>query len=333
MGTNLSSNSTPSISPNSDAVHIAFGVDTNYFRGMAVNITSILKNNPGMVFIFHVFAFSITDDSRRRLEDLEKKYDIAIHIYILHQDILSDFNQFPCFSQHPLGTFIRILIPNLLQGITNKALYLDADILCLGELRELQSINIDDCIAAVVHDEVETTAKTQIAALKLSHADYFNAGVMYINIDNWVANDCQSKALTVLSTQQLLFADQDALNAVLNGHVKYIDEKWNFRYHLVDFLSKGGKTLNVTAPVVFMHFTGPVKPWHDWCLHEAKDIFIRYQSESSWADVPLDRPKSARELKLFSKFLAKQGRVAEGIYWHAKYLWKRSSKNMKPHSK
>ncbi|AMO98719.1 glycosyl transferase 8 C-terminal family protein [Collimonas arenae] len=314
-------------------MHIAFGVDTNYFRGMAVNITSILRNNPGMVFIFHVFAFSITDDSRRRLEELERKYDISINIHILHKDILSDFNQFPCFSQHPLGTFIRILIPNLLQGITNKVLYLDADILCMGELRGVQSINIDDCIAAVVHDEVETTAKTQIAALNLSHAEYFNAGVMYINVGNWVANDSQSKALTVLSTQQLLFADQDALNAVLNGHVKYIDEKWNFRYHLVDFLSKGGNSLDVVAPVVFMHFTGPVKPWHDWCLHEAKDIFIRYQSESSWADVPLDQPKSVRELKLFSKFLVKQGRVAEGICWHAKYLWLRSSKNVKPHSK
>ena len=333
MGNNLSSNLTSSISSTPDVMHIAFGVDTNYFRGMAVNITSILKNNPGMVFIFHVFAFSITDDSRRRLEDLMKKYDISINIHLLHTDILSEFNQFPCFSKHPLGTFIRILIPNLLQGITNKVLYLDADILCMGELRNLQSINIDDYIAAVVHDEVETTAKTQIAALNLPHPEYFNAGVMYINIDNWVANDSQSKALTILSTQQLLFADQDALNSVLNGRVKYIDEKWNYRYHLVDFLSNGDSVLNVAEPVVFMHFTGPVKPWHDWCLHEAKDIFVRYQSASSWGDVPLDQPKSARELKLFSKFLARQGRVSEGICWHAKYLWVKLVGNIKSYSK
>ena len=329
MGTNLSSNSTSSISSSPDVAHIAFGVDTNYFRGMAVNITSILKNNPSMAFVFHVFAFSITDDSRRRLTELRKRYDISIDTYILHQDILSDFTQFPCFSQHSLGTFIRILIPNLLQGITNKVLYLDADILCMGDLNELYSIDIDNCIAAVVHDEFDTTAKTQIAALNLSHTKYFNTGVMYINVDNWVENNCQSKALTILSTQKLLFADQDALNLVLNGRVKYIADKWNYRYHLVDFLSKGSNSLAVTALVVFMHFTGPVKPWQDWCLHEAKAIFIVYQAASSWADVPLDQPKGVRDFKLFSKFLVKQGRVAEGIFWHVKYLWLRASRNMK----
>ncbi len=282
-----------------------------------------------MAFVFHVFAFSITDDNRRRLTELEKMYDISIDTHILHQDILSEFTQFPCFSQHSIGTFIRILIPNLLRGITYKVLYLDADILCMGDLSELHSIDIDKCIAAVVHDEFETTAKTQIAELNLSHPKYFNTGVMYINVDNWVKNKCQNKALTILSTQKLLFAEQDALNLALNGRVKYIDDKWNYRYHLVDFLSKGSNSLAVTELVIFMHFTGPVKPWQDWCLHEAKEIFIVYQDASSWADVPLNQPKSARDFKLFSKFLIKQGRVADGIFCHVKYLWLRASRNMK----
>lgn len=319
--------------PNPNVVHIAFGVDTNYFRGMGVNIASIIANNPNVVFIFHVFAFSITDDSRRRLKELESSFNISININILHASVLSEFSQFPCFSQHPLGTFIRILIPNLLQGITGKVLYLDADILCMGNLAELLSIEIDSCIAAVVHDELETTAKTQISTLNLPHSEYFNAGVMYINVDNWVAYDSQNKALTILSMQDLRFADQDALNIVLNGRTKYIERKWNFRYHLVDVLSKGGMHLSVAEPVIFMHFTGPVKPWHDWCLHEAKAIFIQYQLMSSWADMPLDPPKSARELKLFSKFLIKQGRIVDGICWHAKYLRARFMNDIKIHAR
>ncbi|WP_230413983.1 glycosyltransferase family 8 protein [Collimonas silvisoli] len=329
MGATSSRNSLSGLAPHSDAVHVAFGVDTNYFRGMGVTITSVLKNNPGVFFVFHVFAFSITDDSRRRLERLESSYNTSINIHIIQTSVLAEFSQFPCFSQHPLGTFVRLLIPNLLQGITRKVLYLDADILCLGGLTELLSIEIDNCIAAVVHDQIETTAKTQIAALNLPHSEYFNAGVMYINVDNWVANDSQNKALTILTKQELVFADQDALNIVLNGRTRYIEEKWNFRYHLVDFLSKGDMRLSMPGPIVFMHFTGPVKPWHDWCLHEAKAIFIEYQSMSSWADMPLDRPKTARELKLFSKFLVKQHRVTEGVYWHTKYLWVKLIYNMK----
>jgi UDP-glucose:(glucosyl)LPS alpha-1,3-glucosyltransferase len=333
LGAISSCNSASDIILNSDVVHVAFGVDTNYFRGMGVNITSIVKNNPDMVFIFHVFAFSITDDSRRRLEELERSCNTSIVIHLLHTDILSEFSQFPCFSQHPLGTFVRILIPNLLHGITDKVLYLDADILCMGKIQDLLSVEMKNCIAAVVHDELETTVKTQVAALHLQHHEYFNAGVMYIDVNNWVANDIQNKALIILSTQELRFADQDALNVVLNGHTKFIDEKWNYRYHLVDFLSKGGTHLNVTEPFVFMHFTGPVKPWQAWCLHEAKSIFIEYQLMSSWADMPLDQPKSTRELKLFSKFLIKQHRVAEGVGWHMKYLWMKFIHDVKKYTK
>lgn len=304
----------------SKSMHVAFGVDENYFRGMAVNIVSIIKNNLDLVFYFHVFAFSVSDDTHRRLQELEKDYDISITIHLVDENILSDFYQFPCFSQHSLATFIRILIPNLLKGVTDNFLYLDADILCLGKIEELFTIKLGNSIAAVVMDEAKSTVATQISTLELQYPEYFNAGVMFINIPNWINNDSQHKALHSLSIRNLRFADQDALNIALNGNVTFINEKWNFRYHLVDFLSNGITTFEEQTRAVFMHFTGPVKPWHNWCLHEVKTAFLHYQSFSPWMDVPLDKPDSTREFKLFSKFLIRQRQVIPGVYWHAIYL-------------
>ncbi len=89
------------------------------------------------------------------------------------------------------------------------------------------------------------------------YAKYFNSGGMYINVDNRGANNYQSKVLTILSTDKLHFADQD----VLNWQVNYVNDKSNYRYHLVYFLSTGSNSFAVTVLVVFMHFIGPAKLW------------------------------------------------------------------------
>jgi len=305
-------------------LHVAFGVDASYFRGMGVAIVSLLKNNPGKSFVFHVFAFSVPDDARVRIEHLAQQYALDIRVHVLSAHQLDKFRAFPCFSKHHLGTFIRLLIPGALQGVAHEVLYLDADLLCLGPLDGLADIDLSGYIAAAVHDQIETTAKTQIAALGLMHAEYFNAGVMFINVDEWMAHGVQDRALTELSTHDMTFADQDALNIALNGRVRFIDERWNSRYHLVEHLSHGRITLDVPRPVTFVHFTGPVKPWHSWCLHESRDIFVGYQNSSTWRDMPLDDPHSARDLKLYSRFLFKQGYALRGLGWHLKYLIKRA---------
>lgn len=303
-----------------EPVHLAFGVDAGYFHGMGVAITSVLEHNPDLSFVFHVFAFTIGDDDRARLEMLEAKHGMPVHVHLLDPAALDAFRDFPCFAQHSIGTFIRLLIPKRLQGTTDRVLYLDADLLCFGHLKPLMALDPGPLIASAVLDEAGTTVSTQVAELGLSQHAYFNAGVMLINVDAWVAHDVERKALAILSSRSLRFADQDALNIVLDGQVRYIEDQWNKRYHLVDALMRGERRMSLRGPYVLVHFTGPVKPWHSWCLNESRDIFLDVQSRSPWAGAPLDGPRTARELKLFSKFLVRQHRLLEGIGWHLKYL-------------
>jgi UDP-glucose:(glucosyl)LPS alpha-1,3-glucosyltransferase len=301
-------------------MHIAFGVDAGYYRGMGATITSVIEHNPGLHFVFHVFAFAISDEDRQRLRQLEQDLGHGIQLHLQDSATLDAFRKFPCFSKHSLGTFIRLLIPDGLRGITDRVLYLDADLLCFGSIGELFALDLGDCIAAAVPDEKNTTVATQIPALGLQHGNYFNAGVMLIDVGAWIAAGVRDTALKALTTQELRFADQDALNIALDGRIRYIDAKWNYRYHLVDYLDRGETSLKVHQPFVLMHFTGPVKPWHDWCLHDIRRTFLEIQSRTPWADMPLDPPRSARELKLFSKFLIRQNRIIDGARWHCKYL-------------
>lgn len=302
--------------------HIAFGVDAPYCRYMAVTITSVIENNRDIPFVFHVFTFSVTDEQRRKLRLLEEKYGTTIRIHIIDSSVFREFSAFPSFSQYSKAIFTRLLIPEALKGIATEVLYLDADILCTGSIAELRSMDLNDKIVAVVSDHAETTVKNQCSALALTHHRYFNSGVLYIHIDNWIAHEVTRQAMRIIleSGRKLSFPDQDALNVVLDGRATFIDEKWNFRYNLEAVLKDGGTRMGPDGEGVFLHFTGRVKPWHDWSLHEARSLFSKYQSLSPWADTPLDAPKNYKEMRMFSRFLVKQGRMLDGTAWYMRYL-------------
>jgi lipopolysaccharide biosynthesis glycosyltransferase len=307
---------------NGPAFHIALGVDENYIRMMAVTITSILENNRDIPIVFHVFTFSVSDHQRDKLRQLETKYGTTIQFHVIDPEVFRDFSTFPRFSQYSAAIFTRLLIPGALKGIASEVLYLDADILCVGSIAELRSMDLSGTIVAVVSDDGATTGKRQIAALKLKHQRYFNSGVLYIQVDNWIADNITQDAMRVILTsdKKLAFPDQDALNLVLDGRAQFIDEKWNFRYNLEVMIKKGDTRMDAAGRGVFLHFTGRVKPWLGWTLHESKALFIHYQSLSPWAGTPLDMPKNFKERHIYSRFLFKQGRLAEGFAWYLKYL-------------
>jgi lipopolysaccharide biosynthesis glycosyltransferase len=302
--------------------HIAFGVDTHYFRGMGVTMTSVIENNPGVNFVFHVFAFTVSDANRDRLRRVEAKYGVTVTIHIIDPAVFGEYAKFPSFAQYSAAIFTRLLIPGALQNVTDKVLYLDSDILCLGSIAELISMDLSDSIVALIHDNGEETVRNQRARLNLREKQYFNSGVLYINIDNWIANDItQTTIRTILGSDgKFMFPDQDALNIVLDGRAKFIDGKWNYQYNLDNCLKAGDRHMGSLGGAAFVHFTGRVKPWHDWSLHEATALFVKYQSLSPWADVPLDPPMNYKEMRMFSQFLAKQGRIALAALWYVKYL-------------
>jgi UDP-glucose:(glucosyl)LPS alpha-1,3-glucosyltransferase len=307
--------------------HIAFGVDSHYFRFMGVTITSLLENNPDIDFVLHIFAFSITDFNRDRLHQLETQFGVRINAHIIDPSVFGEYAKFPSFAQYSAAIFTRLLIPAALQEITDRVLYLDSDILCVGSIRELGAMDISNDIVAVVHDGGPETVKRQCQQLNLREGKYFNSGVLYINIPQWVAHDITAATIRVVleSGQKFIFPDQDALNIVLDGRARYMDGKWNLQYNLNSFLNDGIFSMRPTRDAVLIHFTGRIKPWHDWSLHEARSLFIKYQSRSPWAGTPLDAPKNYKEMRMFAWLLRRKGRVLSSALWYVKYLFAKFS--------
>lgn len=306
--------------------HIAFCVDNHYFRSMGATIASIIENNPGVHFTFHVFVFSVSDEHRDRLQQLDRQANVRTQIHIIDPAIFDKFTHFIEFSYYSLSIFSRLIIPSELQGVTDKVLYLDADILCVGKINELIEMDISADIALVVPDAEETTRR-RCAALQLKHPRYFNGGVIFINVENWISNNITEESMQALLKfgKKLRFNDQDALNIVLNGRARFIAPKWNYIYDLIHDLDSNITQMRAVDDAVFIHFAGAVKPWTDWTHHTSRALFVKYHALSPWSDMPLDpAPRNSREMRMLSRFLLKRGKWLDSARWFLKYLKARS---------
>jgi lipopolysaccharide biosynthesis glycosyltransferase len=299
-------------------VHIAFGVDDKYVRGMGVAITSLVANNPGTEFVFHVFYGSIDEADFDRLDELARKLEITIFLNALDKEI---FAKLATFGHYTHAIYNRLVISERLRGVATRALYIDADIVCLAGVRELIAMDLGSNVVAAVAD-VDRIANERIRALGLKCGKYFNSGVILIDIEKWNEEDVSNTALSILldRNNNLVFPDQDALNIALDGRVACVDRKWNRLYDL------GTMTEKIADDTVFLHYAAGTKPWFAWCLHPLKSHFIKYYQQSPWASLAFDPPRDYKEMRTFARGLSSQGHYAAAIVWHLKSLRKRLAK-------
>lgn len=97
---------------------------------------------------------------------------------------------------------------------------------------------------------------------------YAAAGVLLINVDYWRKNNIQQKTLDfVFKNKEIcVWHDQDALNKILNGTVKFCHIKYNVYEHLYENENNYPALFNkeikeaVENPVI-IHFCSGRKPW------------------------------------------------------------------------
>jgi len=98
-------------------------------------------------------------------------------------------------------TLLRLLA-DLIPEIPDKLLYLDIDIMIAGDIRELYSIDVS---------EYEYAAVKEKYGCWLIRPDYFNAGMLLMNMSMIRETGLLKKARELIRTKKLLFADQSAI--------------------------------------------------------------------------------------------------------------------------
>lgn len=312
--------------------HIAFGISKSFTYPVGVLITSILENSKDMKISCHIFIDDkISDKEWKRFKKLVEDYDVDILIYEIDNSEFSNLDD----REFTIAAYYRFIIPYQLKDITNRYLYLDADMIVIKSVKEFKNIELKDKISAVV-DDFRLDNKGQAVLLPLDKK-YFNSGMMYIDLHQWIEHKISEKCLNILKEVNLdpskkvkyglefRCFDQDALNIVLKDKLIYVEPKYNF---LANISLKHNKNLkDVPKDTIIIHYHGFNKPWHEWCFHPLARYFRKYKDISPWKDEPLDtKPTKYRQMRLYAQYFIRKGNIAKAIYWLIQSIIKKYDK-------
>jgi lipopolysaccharide biosynthesis glycosyltransferase len=257
--------------------------NNTYAQHLAVTFASLLKNTKGDVPEFFVISDELTTGNKNRLLETVNPFGATIEFLQMDRKFYED-ESICHWMIHPV--YIKIFIPELLPQEIEKVIYLDCDVIVEEDIYDLWNIDISGYHLAAVPD---TTQLDRLSVL-IGEAgkQYFNAGVMLLNLRKWREDNTLYSLQKFISenNEKLLYFEQDALNAIMYKKWLNIDVKWNMQ---PTFFRKDGKESSnnsslrhaIEKPYI-IHYTGIRKPWHYITSHPLRNNYYKYLEFTPW---------------------------------------------------
>jgi len=291
-------------------INIAITLDKNYVQHAAVMLYSLRKNNPD--YKITVYAISdklVTDKDWEQISEVYKGTNLSVERVLIDA---AQFADFKTADHASAANYYRIQMAELLPTSIEKILYLDVDILVLGNIMPIYNIDINGYDLAAIEDPDNPIKYT--LGLK-PEEPYLNSGIMLMNLAEWrrIKLSIQLRDFILNNASLLQFWDQDAFNVVCKGRWKALPPKYNvqttmFTYNndAITYTLKDIKA--AIADPVILHFTGKTKPWDYMNFHPRKKVYYQYLAHTPWKDYrPADKSLGNffRKYKLMPSFVEK----------------------------
>ena len=152
--------------------------------------------------------------------------------------------------------YYRFFIPRLFP-LYDKCVYIDSDTILRGDIGELFDLDLGDKVmAAMVDPKVDVIPEFRAyvdKAVGVPYKEYTNSGVLVMDAKALRKLHYLSALVDVINKYDadLVAPDQDYMNVILRGKIKFLDKRWNME-----------PEVELPKDVKLVHFNLFNKPWH-----------------------------------------------------------------------
>lgn len=216
-------------------IPIFFTIDDGYAPFLAVALNSAIKNaDPKRQYRAIVLHQGLNETNVAKLNALgTDNFKIELTPMKANFEALDDrmSNRLRC-DYFTLTIYFRLFIPAMFPQY-DKGIYIDSDVVLTDDIAKLYDTDIGDnfigaCNDLSIADTPPLVAYTE-NAIGVKKEEYINSGVLLMNLKKMRECDFEGHFLNLLNTYHFdsIAPDQDYINAMCNGKIYYLDERWD----------------------------------------------------------------------------------------------------------
>lgn len=256
-------------------INIMFSGNERVFDGVLTCVLSILKrtqtDQPFRFFVFTMDLTRVKPEYTAISDGLIDFFNGVVREYnpdnqVVKVDVTDlyerEFGHCPNEGAYCSPYTLLRLLADLVPGMPDKLLYLDADILFNSDIMQLYDIDVTGYEYAAARDHY---------GKYLIHPNYINAGVLLFNMQQMRQTGLLEKARKLIQTKKLVFADQSAVYRSTTKK-KMLPQRFNDQ----KFLHKHTVVRHFSKRLFYLPYphTANIKQWMVSDIHR---IFHYYQ--------------------------------------------------------
>ena len=213
-------------------IPIFFSTDDNYIAYLDVAIASLIENaSKEHTYRIIVLNTGLDPENIRKIRRNERA-GFKIDFIDISEEVENIKSRLKDVYHFSVVTYYRLFIASLFPQY-DKVVYLDCDLVVLGDISELYGVELGDNILGAAPEQfVQNTAEFRryaSDALGVDPDGYVNAGVLLMNLEAFRKNQIEEQFVRLITEHDfdLLDPDQAYLNYLCRDKIHVLPNGWN----------------------------------------------------------------------------------------------------------